>query len=198
QIYQRMLTYTLNKIVKTAEIALLLSVGLILTGAFVTTPTLIVLLLFTNDFVTMAIATDRVTSPRSPQRWHVRALVVTAVALAVLILLLSFSILFVGRDVLRLPLAQLQTLIFIMLVFSGQGTVYLVRERRHFWNSMPSRWLLLSSGVDILIVSLLATHGILMAPVSGTLVVAVLALVAVYLAAVDFVKIGIVRYLRCC
>jgi H+-transporting ATPase len=198
QIYQRMLTYTLNKIVKTVEVAFLLSVGLILTGAFVTTPTLIVLLLFTNDFVTMAIATDRVTSSRSPQRWHVRAVVLTAIALAALILLLSFSIFFVGRDVLHLPLAQLQTLIFVMLVFSGQGTVYLVRERRHFWNSMPSRWLLLSSGMDILAVSLLATHGILMASISASLVAAILASVAVYLAAIDFIKIGIVRYLRCC
>ena len=50
--------------------------------------------------------------------------------------------LFRGRDLLHLPLAQLQTLIFVMLVFTGQGNVYLVRERRHFWRSRPSRWLL--------------------------------------------------------
>ena len=60
RIYQRMLTYTLNKIIKTIEIALLLSVGVMLTGSFVITPLLIVLLLFTNDFVTMSIATDTV------------------------------------------------------------------------------------------------------------------------------------------
>ena len=139
RIYQRMVTYTLNKIVKTCEISLFLSLGLIVTGTFVTTPALIVLLLFANDFVTMSIATDRVEAARTPRAWHVRPLVFTALSLAVLILVLSFMIFFVGRDVLRLPLAQLQTLIFVMLVFSGQGTVYLVRERRHFWRSMPSR-----------------------------------------------------------
>lgn len=60
QVHRRMLTYTLNKTLKTFEITLLLTLGLWLTGEFVISSTLIVLLLFTNDFVTMAIATDRV------------------------------------------------------------------------------------------------------------------------------------------
>ena len=56
-------------------------------------------------------------------------------------LLLSFTVFFTGRDLLGLPLAQLQTLVFVMLVATGQGNVYLVRERGHFWQSRPSRWL---------------------------------------------------------
>ena len=72
-IYQRMLTYTLNKIVKTIEIAIYLSLGMMLTGTFVITPLLIVLLLFTNDFVTMSIATDRVSFSYKPDRWRIRS-----------------------------------------------------------------------------------------------------------------------------
>ncbi len=45
RIYQRMLTYTLNKIVKTIEIAFYLSLGIILTGTFAITPVLIAELL---------------------------------------------------------------------------------------------------------------------------------------------------------
>jgi H+-transporting ATPase len=191
RIYQRMLTYTLNKIVKTCEISLFLSLGLIVTGTFVTTPALIVLLLFTNDFVTMSIATDRVEAARTPRVWHVRPLVFTALSLALLILALSFTIFFVGRNLLHLPLAQLQTLIFVMLVFSGQGTVYLVREPRHFWRSMPSRSLLASSVLDIVVVSFLATRGILMAAISPTLLAATLGLVVLYLAAIDVIKVKI-------
>jgi H+-transporting ATPase len=196
RIYQRMLTYTLNKIVKTFEIALLLSLGLILTGTFVTTPALIVLLLFTNDFMTMAIATDQVAFARTPDRWHIGAVVGTALTLAVFVLGLSFGIFFWGRDWLRLPLAQLQTVIFIMLVFSGQGIVYLVRERRHFWSSRPSGWLVLSSLLDILLVSGLATTGILMAPIPLAVVAQTLGLVVLYLTGLDFLKIRIVRAFR--
>ena len=46
-----------------------------------------------------------------------------------------------------------------------QGTLYLVREHHHFWFSAPSRWLLLSSVLDVFVVSILATFGILMTPI---------------------------------
>ncbi len=192
RIYQRMLTYTLNKIIKTLEIAVFLSVGVMLTGVFVITPLLIVLLLFTNDFVTMSIATDHVSFSRKPDRWRIRTVVLTGAALAVLILALSFTVFFVGRDLLHLPLPQLQTLIFVMLVFTGQGNVYLVRERRHFWRSRPSRWLLASSVLDVIFVSVLAVEGILMAAIGPALVASLFLGVVAYLTLVDFLKIRII------
>jgi H+-transporting ATPase len=195
RIYQRMLTYTLNKIIKTVEIALFLSVGVMLTRSFVITPLLIVLLLFTNDFVTMSIATDTVSYSQQPDRWHVRWLVLVGLALGSLILLFSFGIFLAGRNWLQLPLPQLQTLVFITLVFTGQGTVYLVRQRQHFWNSRPGKWLVLSSAADIVVVSILASRGILMEAIRPQLVLTVLIVCGCYLAAVDFVKIGLLRKL---
>ena len=191
RIHQRMLTYTLNKIIKTLEIAVFLSLGVMLTGEFVVTPLLIVLLLFANDFVSMSIATDRVTFSPGPDRWHIRTLMVAGGALAACILALSFGVFFAARAWLDLSLPQLQTLMFLMLVFSGQGIVYLVRERGHFWQSRPSAWLLIASLADILVVSLLATHGIFMAAVPAALVGGLLLLLAGYLVVMDFLKIRI-------
>ena len=194
RIYQRMLTYTLNKIIKTIEIGIFLSVGVILTGTFVITPLLVVLLLFTNDFVTVSIATDRVSFSPQPDRWDIRTLMFTAGALAGLVLMLSFTIFFVGKDVLHLEIRRLQTLVFLMLVFTGQGNVYLVRERKRFWHSLPSRWLILSSAADIVVVSLMATRGILMAPISWSLAASLLAIVVVFLFVIDGLKVGIFRH----
>ncbi len=193
RIYQRMLTYTLNKIIKTFEIAIFMSVGVMLTGVFVITPLLIVLLLFTNDFVTMSIATDRVQFSRKPERWNIPTLMLTAAPLAALVLVLSFSVFFAGRDWLHLPLAQLQTLIFVMLVFTGLGNVYLVRERRHFWQSRPSNWLMIATVLDIAVVSVMASHGILMTAISPALICGLMVLVLVYLVMMDFLKIRIFR-----
>ncbi|MDE2301835.1 MAG: plasma-membrane proton-efflux P-type ATPase [Sphingomonadales bacterium] len=195
RIYQRMLTYTINKIMKTLEIAVFLTLGVILTHVFVITPLLIVLLLFTNDFVTMAIATDNVSYSPRPDRWNVRTLMLTGGVLAALVLVLSFSVFFFGRDVLGLKLAQLQTLVFVMLVATGQGNVYLVRERGPFWRSRPSRLLILSSIADLVVVAAMATTGILMAPVSGRLIALLLAVVAVYLLILDQMKVGMFRRL---
>ena len=194
RIYQRMLTYTLNKIIKTIEIVLFLSLGLTLAHTFVVTPLQIVLLFFTNDFVTMSIATDRVSFSQKPDRWDIRTLILTALPLAGLLVMFSFCIFLAAKDVFHIPSPQLQTLMFVMLVFSGQGTVYLVRERGHFWHSRPSKWLVASSLSDIAAVSLLASGGILMAPVELEWVAILLGLVLAYLFAVDFLKIGIFRH----
>lgn len=189
RIYQRMLTYTLNKIVKTFQIGLFLSLGLLLTGILVTRPRFVLLLLFSNDFVTMALATDRVTFSPKPDRWNIRSLVSGALVLASAWLVFSFGVLYVGHSVLDLDLARLQTLIFVMLVFSGQANVYLVRERRHFWNSIPSCWLMFSTAVDVMVVSLLATQGILMPAISFTLVAGLFLSIVFYLIGIDYVKV---------
>jgi len=98
----------------------------------VTTPRHILLLLFANDFVTMSLAADRVTFSQTPDRWHIRSLILSAMVLALAWLAFSFVVFLLGRDVFHLDLPRLQTLVFLTLVFTGQATVYLVRDRRHF------------------------------------------------------------------
>lgn len=195
RIYQRMLTYTLNKIIKTVQIGLFLSLGVILTRSFVVTPLLIVLLLFANDFVTMSIATDHVSFSRAPDRWRIGPLMAAGFTLGVGVLALSLILFFYGRDVMGLSLQKLQTLNFIVLVFTGQGMVYLVRERGRFWKSRPSRWMLLASGVDIAVICALAVGGVMMAPLPPALVAAALAICAVYLTGLDFLKVPALRRL---
>ena len=193
RIYQRMLTYILNKIIKSFEIAVFLSVGVILTGNIIITPLLIVLLLFTNDFMTMSIATDNVPFSHKPERWQISRLMAVGGILSALILILSFSVFFYARQILHLTLPQLQTLIFVMLVFTGQGIVYLIRERRHFWKSLPSKWLIFSSACDIAIVIILATQGILMAAINFTLIAKLIIVVIIYLICIDFIKVRLFR-----
>lgn len=193
RIYQRMLTYTLNKIIKTIEIGAFLTVGVMVTRSFVITPFLIVLLLFTNDFVTMSIATDNVSASPRPDRWDIQTLMLIASSLASLVLVFSLAVFFLARNVLHFQLAQLQTLVFIMLVFSGQGVVYLVRERRHLWHSRPSRLLLLSTGVDIAIVSAMAVRGVWMAAIPWWSLVELFTVLAVFLVLLDSVKVQVFR-----
>lgn len=194
RIYQRMLTYTLNKIVKTFQVALFLSLGFIFARVFVVTPLLIILLLFASDFVTMSLATDNVSYSLKPDRWKIRSLMIAAFGLALPVLLLSFGFFLVARNILHLPLEQLQTLMFIMLVFTGQANVYLVRERHHFWNSLPSRWMLLGTLADIILVGLFASQGILMTAVPLSYVVISLLIIALYIPCADGLKILIFKY----
>lgn len=173
---------------------MLLSLSLLLIGVFVTTPRLILLLLFANDFVTMSLADDRVTFSRQPNRWRIGPLAGSAMVIAIAWLGFCFAVFLVGRDVFRLDLPQLQTLVFTALVFTGQATVYLVRERRHVWNSIPGFWLMVTSSAAVVVVSTFADSGILMASISPWLILGVLVLVITCSVALDFLKIRVFQF----
>ncbi|MBS0603786.1 MAG: plasma-membrane proton-efflux P-type ATPase [Verrucomicrobia bacterium] len=196
RIYQRMLTYTKNKIIKTLEISVLLSLGLVLYGDFIISQLLILLLLFANDFVTMSISTDRVSFSHQPDKWDIKKLMFVGGVFAFFVLGFSFFVLFAASSLFHFSILELRTVVFLTLVFTGQATVYLVRERKHFWHSMPSIWMIGATVLDILIVSMFAIKGVLMAPISPSIVLGLLVSVAVYFAALDYVKIRVFKFLK--
>jgi H+-transporting ATPase len=191
KIFQRMLTYILNKIIKTFQIALFLSLGYILTKQFIITPLLVILLLFTNDFVTMSISTDHVQYSQKPDHWDIRTIVIVALCLAIPILALSFGLYAASVHLFGHSLEQTQTMMFIVLVFTGQAVVYTVRERHHFWSSLPSKWMLIGTFFDLFVVVLLAIKGILMTPIDFKAILFVFGTVLVFLPILDFLKLKV-------
>lgn len=194
RVYQRMLTYTLNKIVKVFQVALFLSLGLLIFHNFVVTPLLVLLLLFANDFVTMSLASDRVRSSPKPDRWNVRTLVLSSLVVAGAWLVYIFAVYLIGHAM-QLSHPTLQTLDFLGLVFSGLANVILVRERGHLWASRPGNFLLWASMADIVVVSLLARMGWLMSPLPLSITAILLGATALYTLLLDQIKVPLLRHL---
>jgi H+-transporting ATPase len=189
--FQRILAYTLNALIKKFELVLLLLIGLVMTAHAVMTPILMVLLLVTNDFLTMSLTTDRVTPSQHPDAWRIRPITAAAAVLGFCKLGFSACVLAVGWRVLHMGVRELQTLAFVAIAFSNQATVYVVRERRWLWRSRPSGWLLLSSLVDLTTATSFALAGILMAPLSPAIVLVLLAAAAAFALALDGVKVAV-------
>lgn len=181
--FQRLLIYTLNMLVKKIEIVLFLAVGLVLTGQAVMTPVLMVIMLVTNDFLSMSLMTDRAVADNLPSRWHMRGITAAAIVLGMVKLGFSITVLIFARWRWGLVGEPLQTLAFIALVFGNQALLFTLRERRRLWSSRPSGWVLASSATDVALGSVLALSGTLMAPLPWRL------LLAVFLAAVAFALI---------
>lgn len=193
EIYERMLTYTLNKLVKTLEIAVLLMLGLVLTKQLIITPFLIVLLLFANDFVAMSISTDQVIFSKQPAVWNIKKIMGISAIFAFLILCFSFGLLYLAIHVFQFSLLEIQTWVFLILVFTGQATIYLIRERRKAWNSKPSLWMIMSSVFDISLISFLAVTGTFMAPLKPIYIFGLIGAMLSYFLLLDFLKVFICR-----
>jgi H+-transporting ATPase len=186
--FQRILSYTLNTLVKKVELVLFLCAGLIMTNQAIMTPMLMALVLVTGDFLSMSLTTDRATPSPMPDKWRSRNITVAAVVLGLVKLIFSMSMLAAGKFLFSLDGGKLQTLAFIILVLGGQAVVYVVRERRHLWHSRPGGWLLSSSVLDIGIAITLAMTGILVEPLPAPAIIFVLIGSILLALVLDFAK----------
>ena len=162
--FQRILTYTLNSVLKKIVQVLLLAVGLIMTGHAVLTPMLMVIVMISGDFLAMALTTDRVRPSPTPNSWNVTRITGAAACLGLCFLGFSVGILAFGKFELRLGIDALQTLCVVSIVFGSQATIYALRARHRMRGLGPTKWLVACSLADVLIITVLASRGFAMAP----------------------------------
>jgi len=194
--FQRILTYTLNSVMKKILQVLLLAVGLVMTGHAVLTPMLMVIVMITGDFLAMSLTTDRVRPSKMPNSWYIGKITSAGVILGACFLAFSTAILAVGKFELHLSIAALQTLSVVGIVFGSQATTYVIRGRQHLWGLRPSVWLVLSSAADILIIATLAALGIAMAPLPIAIIACEFAAAVAFGMVLDVVKIPVFVRLR--
>jgi H+-transporting ATPase len=194
--FQRILTYTLRSLTQKLTQMLLLVTGLVMTGHAILTPRLMAILMITGDFLAMSATTDNVRPSQRPNAWHVNNVTLLGVLLALCNVVFCTAVVAIGYFRLGLARPQLRTLATVTLVFAGQAAFYVVRDRRRLWSSRPSNWIFLSSGADVLIITVLATKGVLMTPVPAALVGGVLGASLALTFALDAVKSLMTHSLR--
>ena len=163
--FQRILTYTLNSVLKKIVQVLLLAVGLLMTGHAVLTPMLMVIVMVTGDFLVMSLTTDRVRPSAAPNSWKIGRITLASSSLGVCFLAFSTAVLAIGKYEMHYGIEALRTLVVVSLVFGSQATIYAIRSRHHLLGLRPTVWLVSSSVADVLIITTLAVRGIAMAPV---------------------------------
>ncbi len=193
--FQRILTYTLNTVIKKFVTVLFLVVGLVMTGHAILTPMLMVIIMVTGDFLTMSLTADKVHPSPVPNAWRIGNLTIAGAIMGLCLLAFCTAVLASGHFGMGLGTPALNTLALVALVFGSQTTLYAIRERRRFW-SRPGLWLNLSALANLLMISTLAVAGILMTPLPIPVVAGTLAAAVGFGFALNVVKIPIFRRLR--
>jgi plasma-membrane proton-efflux P-type ATPase len=138
--YQRVLTWIVNKVSRSILKAGFVVVAYLVTGKFVISALVMLLLVSLTDLTHIALATDRVQPSPKPETWNIGPLVRVAAILGVLTLVESLLLLAFGWN--RFGLAthsgMLQTFTFQTFLFFALSSLLSVRERRAFWRSRPS------------------------------------------------------------
>jgi H+-transporting ATPase len=196
QIYQRMLTWVINKVTKVIQFVGLLVLGFFWLHHIVLSVLGMVLLVFANDFVTMSLATDNVETTSSPNIWNVKNITLASLVIGAFLVVEGAIIVYIGTDYYHMELGTLQTFVLLTLVFTSQFRVLILRERRHFWSSRPGRELTISSLATLIGFALLGVYGIVIPSITPAQVLLILGFSAIFTLGVDFPKYYVFRKFR--
>lgn len=201
QIHQRIVTWILNRVIKTMQQVVFIVVMFLLYRIFIIDATKMLLLLLLTDFVTVSLATDRSKWSPFPEKWHIIKLVIIGILVGFLVVAESLALELIAlhawgwiNDV-----DSLRTFTFEILFFFGMGTIFSVRERHWFWTSRPSWPLLISTLLDAIFIVIICSTGVPFLgvkaiPIWATAIVVAWAFIFILLVN-DFVKLLLFKLL---
>ena len=193
QTYQRMLTWVINKVTKVIEFVGLLTLSFFWLHDIVLSLLGMSLLVFANDFVTMSLATDNVKHTPNPNKWNVKNITLASLIPGILLVVEGLIVIFIGINYFHLEGERLRTMVMLNLIFNSQFRVLIVRERRHFWSSLPGRELLILSTATIIGFALLGIYGVFVPSLTLNQVLMVLGFSALFTLFIDFPKYYLFR-----
>ncbi|MEL9940189.1 MAG: plasma-membrane proton-efflux P-type ATPase [Ignisphaera sp.] len=193
EVYQRALTWIINKVSKTIQFTLLLVIGFIILKYDVLSLLGMTLLVFANDFATMSLATDNAKPTTNPSKWRFRALALSSTILGLLLLIEGLIAIYIGSTVYHFNMQQMQTFILLVMVFTSQFRVLIVRERKWFWSSKPGRELVASMIGVIVAFTILGCVGIIITPIDLDKTVVALIYSAAFTLGIDPAKVFVFK-----
>jgi H+-transporting ATPase len=139
-IYQRILTWIINKISRTILKSAFVAIAFVVTGKFVVSAFAMLLLVFMTDFAKIALATDHVRPSNKPETWNIGGFITVSVVLGVAMVAEALLLLWIGWS--RFSLATndeaLYSFSFLTLLYMAVFSIVSARERRWWWATMPS------------------------------------------------------------
>ena len=109
KIFQRMNSYAIYRIAETIRVLLFITLSIIIFNFYPVTAIMIVLLALFNDAPIMSIAYDNVRYSKNPEKWDMRTVLGAGTFLGIIGVMVTFSLFFIGKHVLKLDDQILQT-----------------------------------------------------------------------------------------
>lgn len=197
-IYQRILTWIINKISRTILKAAFVAIAFVVTGKFVISAFAMLLLVFMTDFAKVALANDHVRPSKKPETWNIGGFMAVAAVLGVAMLAETLLLLRIGWTHFGLATNNnaLYTFSFLLMLYFAVFSVVSARERRWFWATMPGKALMVALIAETFIGTLLTRvglPGLLPLPWSQTLAIFAYAIVSC-LVVNDTIKVALIKW----
>lgn len=183
RVYQRMTTWSLTKLSRTAELTMLLTFGYLCFNYIPMALNAMVIYTIMNNMVTMMIETDNTHITYKPESWNMLKLAKIAFSLAAGWTVIGFGFVWylVSHHYAQ---GTVSTMVYVYLVLSAMLIVLITRTRKFFWQSAPSKSVAIVQIIDVLLTFALALLGLAMTQISFanlglTIIVALIAAIII-------------------
>jgi H+-transporting ATPase len=165
RVYRRMMTWTITKLARTAELAALLTLGFLFTGFFPVSLSLIVFIVVMNDMVTLTLGTDNAWPATVPEQWNMPQLAKISALFAIGWLVVGLGLLWFFLKVENFGAATISTLLFLYLMDSAMATILMTRTLGPLWSFGPSPLVGGMVAINVVLATLMACFGWVMSAV---------------------------------
>lgn len=166
RVYQRMTTWSLTKLSRTAELTMILTFGYLLFGYLPMVLNAMVIYTIMNNMVTMMIGTDNTHITYKPENWNIDRMAKVSMSLASGWTLIGCLFVWFMNNKLGFTQGQVGTMVYVYCVLSAMLIVLITRTKTYFWQSHPSRLVGTVQIIDVALTFALALLGIAMTQIS--------------------------------
>ena len=183
RVYQRMTTWSLTKLARTAELTMLLTFGYLFFNYIPMALNAMVIYTIMNNMVTMMIGTDRTHITYKPENWNMARLAKISFSLAAGWTVLGFAFL-TYLNLNGYSHGVISTMVYVYLVLSAMLIVLITRTKKYFWQDHPSKLVGIVQIADVVLTFILALVGLAMTQITWqnlliTLIVAIIVAVVI-------------------
>lgn len=127
-IFGRMKSYAMYRISETVRLLLFLLLAMLAFNTHPLSAIMIILIALLNDIPIMAIAYDHMSIPDKPVKWNMQEVLTIAIGLAVVGVISTFGLYWIGTHIWHLSIEKARTLAFMAILCGGNLTIYLTRN----------------------------------------------------------------------
>lgn len=165
RVYQRMTTWSLTKLARTAELTMIMTFGYLFFNYIPLALNAMVIYTVMDNMVTMMIGTDRTHITYKPENWDMGRLAKIAFSLAAGWTVLGIA--FVSYLTMHgWSHGTISTMVYVYLVLSAMLIVLITRTKKYFWQDYPSKLVGIVQICDVLLTFILALFGLAMTKIS--------------------------------
>jgi H+-transporting ATPase len=192
-IFERMITYTLNKVTRIFQIAFFLSAAFITLRFLPIRPIQLILMIFINDVGSITLSTDKESYSKKPDTWNIKAILYAATIFGIMSIIEISLLAYLGLGYLHLSHAEFESFMFVAFIFSIEAMLLSIRARKRFFHSRPGMPVIIQIVTAFIVTWVIAHFGILMHGLSNYYILIILSFALSFLVITDFIKVFIYK-----